>query len=84
MIISINIKNSIICVIIIFMFVTIKSLATSTPNSKLALDASTCHSQVGMATSKLGIDASKPNFGLGHNNTRLQVGFGYVCALPYV
>jgi hypothetical protein len=59
MIKSINITNSIICVLIIFIFIIIKSIGASTPDPKLGLDASTPY--LGLPTTKLGLDASAPN-----------------------
>jgi len=62
MIKSINIKNSMIYVIIIFIFIIIKSLGASTPNSKLGLDASMPNLGLDASTptSKLGLDAFAP------------------------
>jgi hypothetical protein len=49
MIISIIIKNSIICVVIIFIFIIIKSLGAFIPNPKLGLDASASTSKPKLA-----------------------------------
>jgi hypothetical protein len=63
MIKSINITNSIICVLIIFIFIIIKSIGASTPDPKLGLDASTPNLGLGHTatpTTKLGLHASTP------------------------
>ena len=80
MIKSINIKNSISCVIIIFIFIIIKSLDASTPNSKLVLEASRD------PHSKLGVDASRPTLECGpwrlQTHAQPPTGSGRVHAQP--
>ena len=81
MIKSINIKNSIICVIIIFIFIIIKSLDASTSNPNLGLDASTRNPKVGVEapTPKLGHPAT-PTPKLGWTHPRPTPSWGWTRA----
>jgi len=66
MIKSINIKNSIICVIIIFIFIIIKSPGASMPNSKWVWTQPRPHPSWGCTRpcpTQGGLDASTPSLG---------------------